>query len=328
MGAIRLVASALLIVVLGFALFSAARDPIVAAADAAQYSPSGLPLTLCFGDLTGARPECPYLRPASTGMDLPIASDARDPALVAANALSSDSLGLIAAADHLLSTEHEGAWLYRDPVPLRHSTLQPPWASASAQGLGVSVLARAWTLTSDVRYRDGLTAAALAMPISDAGWPEALPDGSHALVGGMNGLLGLWDAWRVTRDPTIRARFDRGVTWLVANIHRYDRDFRVLYALEPNADPTSAALLEYSIGQLSVIAAASGRDALGATARVWQWRSVNPGAFRLNLILQALSREPASWVVVAGAALIASPRVRRLLRPKPRGLEQRLTDTT
>ena len=309
-GRVRLIASALWALVLGFALVSAAHDPIVAAADVGQYNRLESPLFQCFDDLAGPRPACPYVKPAITGMDLPSVKEARDPARIAAAVLSGDGRGLTGIADQLLSLEHDGLWLYTDEVPLRHSTLRPPWASASAQGLAISVLARAWTVTSDTRYRDGLMAAALAMPTSDDGWPAALPDGSHALAGGMNGLLGLWDAWRVTGDPAIRNRFDRGASWLAANIDRYDRDFTVLYALEPDADRTSAVLLQYSIDQLQLVAAASGQGSLAATAAAWQWRSDNPGAFRLNLILLALGREPATWVALAGGAILAWPRIR------------------
>jgi hypothetical protein len=290
-------------VALVVAATSAQANPVVRMADAAQYGQPTLPVQMCFADITGPRPSCPYVKPALTGMTLPIPAR-RDPGQLAADGLSMDDEGIIATAKRLISTQRDGTWVYVDSVRLADSTLRAPWTSASAQGLGASVLARAWSISSDDRYRAALVSAVLAMPVSADGWPESLPDDSHALTGGLNGLLGLWDAWRVTRDPAIGARFERGVAWLEANIGRYDRDFIVLYALGPHDEPTSRDLLDHSIAQLSVVAAASGRDSLAAVSREWEWRWKNPGAFRLNLYLHALAREPASKVVVALTAVL------------------------
>jgi len=313
-GPVRVVAVAAWLLALIASLVSAGRSPIPRAVDAAQYDQSAIRLVECFADLAGNRPDCPYIKPMLTGASLPIANRRQNPGQVAADALSDGRTALIGAADQLVATQRDGAWLYRNRVQLRDSTLEPPWTSASAQGLGMAVLARAWTQTADTRYLDALIAAARAMPVSDDGWPEGLPDGSHVLVGGLNGLLGLWDAWRVTRDSEILARFDRGVAWLEANIHRYDRDFVVLYALGPQADPTTAELRDYSIAQLSVIAAMTGSNSLDAIAREWRWRSSNPGAFRLNLYLNAVAREPATWLLAALTTVLAVPWVLRQRR--------------
>ena len=293
------------VLVLVASLIAAGRNPILRAVDAAQYDQSALRLVECYADLAGDRPECPYIKPMLTGTSLPIANSRRDVGQVAADAMFDGGAALIATADQLVAAQRDGAWLYQDRVQLRDSMLEPPWISASAQGLGMSVLARAWTMTADTRYLDAMIAAARAMPVSSDGWPEGLPDGSYVLVGGLNGLLGVWDGWRVTRVPAMMARFDRGVAWLEANIHRYDRDFVVLYALGPHADPTSATLRDYSIAQLSVIAAIAGSDSLSAVARDWRWRSSNPGAFRLNLYLHAVAREPSSWLLAALTTVLA-----------------------
>ena len=313
-GPVRVVAVAVWLLVLIASLASIGRNPILGAVDAAEYDQSALRLVECYADLAGSHPECPYIEPMLTGASLPIANGRQDPGQVAADALFDGGPALIGAADRLVATQRDGAWLYGYRVQLRDSTLEPPWISASAQGLGVAVLARAWSQTADTRYLDALIAAARAMPISRDGWPEGLPDGSHVLVGGLNGLLGLWDAWRVTRNPEILAGFDRGVVWLEENIHRYDRDFVILYALGPHADPTSADLRDYSIKQLSVIAAMAGSDSLGAIAREWEWRSSNPGAFRLNLYLHAVAQEPASWLFAALTTVLVIPSVLRRRR--------------
>jgi hypothetical protein len=314
---IRVVLLAAWLFVVLVAVISAGASPLIRAADAAQYGTSTLSVETCYADLTSPRPRCPYVKPALTGANLPIL-ESRDPGQIAADALSMNDIGLVVTADRLISTQRDGAWLYLDDVRLANSTLHAPWISASAQGLGISVLARAWTITSDDKYRVSLIEAAMAIPTSPDGWPATLPDGSHALTGGLNGLLGLWDAWRVTHDPVVGARFGRALDWLESNIQRYDRDSIVLYALGPYDDPTSRDLLYHSIAQLSVISAATGREVLAATAREWEWRRKNPGAFRLNLYVRALANEPAARVALASLAVMTALVARRVTTTGPK----------
>ncbi len=51
-------------------------------------------------------------------------------------------------------------WLYQSRITYPNFTLEPPWVSGMAQGLGVEVLAHAYNLTGDEKY---LKAARLAL---------------------------------------------------------------------------------------------------------------------------------------------------------------------
>lgn len=292
-------------VALAIATVGAASSPLIRVVDLPQYGGSSHELELCFAGLTSPRPACPYVRPAHAGASLPGVET--DWARIAALGLTGSEATLLEVADRLVANQEGGRWIYHDRVRLAESTLEPPWVNASAQGLGTSVLARAWASTGNTRYRDALVAAAGAMPTTPEGWPETLPDGSGALAGGLNGLLGWWDAWRVTGDQVFHDRAQRAALWLETHIGRYDRDFVVLYALGPHDEPTSADLLHYTTGQLEIVGTISGRDSLSAVAREWQWRVANPGAFRLNLFLNALLQQPSTWIaMIAALAYLAS----------------------
>lgn len=316
-----LAAAVVAVVGLFSGMAAAMSDTEVRAADAAQYGSAPAQYVTCFADLAGPLPRCSYVRPAPPGWTFTV--QGADAAELAAAGLSGGR-DTVAVADDLVYSQRNGAWPYSDEVRLAEATLRAPWRSASAQGLAISVLARAWSITGSIRYRDAALAAAEAMPLSPEGWPETFPDGSHALAGGLNGVLGLWDAWRVSGDPGIRARFDRAVGWLEANLGRYDREHLVLYALGPHAEPTSADLLRYTIAQLQIVAAVSGRDSLAAKATEWEWRSANPGAFRLNLFLTAFARAPGGVAAIVGALALAlwairprqgSGHISRLMKP-------------
>ncbi len=123
------------------ALALAARNPSLGAVDARQYDPLPEPI-LCYGNLTGDRPGCAYVRPALTG--LPVATPLpRDPGREAAAALSGGDAAVLRAAEHLVSTQEDGVWPYAGGSGVAGSDLPEAWVSASAQGLGISVLARA-----------------------------------------------------------------------------------------------------------------------------------------------------------------------------------------
>jgi D-glucuronyl C5-epimerase-like protein len=310
------IAAATTVLAFAAALWSATRDPGLTVPDNALYDATPRPIP-CYA--VDPVPTCPYVRPALSGVPSP-RDTAEGLADRMAAALSSDSAGIRSVADDLVTSQVAGLWRYGTDLSLSSSTIHAPWSSAATQGLGISVLARAWAATPDARYRTAIAAAAAAMPVSPDGWPETLPDGSHALTGGLNAVFGLWDAWRVTRDEATKARFDRALAWLDANIQRFDRDFVVRYGLAPDDMPTSAGLLRYSIVQLRVLATLTGRDSLMDVANEWDWRITNPGAFRLNLYLQALARQPALWLALAVGTATAAMWItaRRRRRSTPR----------
>jgi hypothetical protein len=275
-------------------------------ADAQEYVAAGPQSQACFANLTGSRPGCWYLSPTPPGGNLPVPAGSSDPAARAASALMMKDADLIAAAHASLASQVDGAWWYDFPVPFADgSTLKPPWKSAAAQGLGLALLARAYAWTQDAAYLPAIRSAVDAMPVSADGWPQEYPDNSYALSGGLSATLGLWDAWRVTGYSPALDRFRAAVAWLDANLGSYDRDFVVLYALGPHAEPASAEYLTAAETQLQALALISGHQQFSSVADSWDWRRTNPGGFRLLLLSLVFVYHPVSLVIALSSLALA-----------------------
>lgn len=146
--------------------------------------------------------------------------------------------------ENLVSKGNFGVWEYRFDYP--RFQLKCPWPSAMAQGLGISVLVRAYQLTKDERYLNcaKLALGAFEVPIKQGGilyedtkgfiWYEEYPssiDPPHVLNGFIFALLGPYDFYRVTGDSKAHRIFEEGIKTLVANIERYDMGFWSRYDL-------------------------------------------------------------------------------------------------
>ncbi len=110
-----------------------------------------------------------------------------------------------------------------------------PWISAMAQGLAMSVLIRAWTITGDEKY---LSTAKLAFnsfkaTVEDGGvarkdkkgylWYDeyVCEKSANVLNGMMFAVISLHEYWEVTKDPEAKELFDEGVRTLEANLKRF-----------------------------------------------------------------------------------------------------------
>ncbi len=276
------------------------------AAESQEYVVAAPQMQNCFSNLTGDMPGCWYLSPTPPGGRLPIPAGKSDPAVSASSALMARDPDLMKAAYALLATQVDGAWWYDFPVAFAHgSTLRPPWKSASAQGLSLAVLARAYAWSSDAAFLPAIRSAVDAMPVSADGWPQEYPDNSYALSGGLTATLGLWDAWRVTGYSVALDRYHRAVAWLDANLRRYDRDFVVLYALGPHSEPASAEYLNAAEDQLSALALISGHQHFSSVRDDWDWRRTNPGGFKLLLLCMVFVYHPASLLIALSSLAIA-----------------------
>jgi hypothetical protein len=135
-----------------------------------------------------------------------------------------------------------GRFPYRWNYPGRG--LRAPWYSCMAQGIGMSVLLRAYVETGEGSF---LTAAQKAMrPLTirttSGGtastyrgelWFEEYPDRtvSHVLNGSIFGMYGVYDLVRVTGDPAARSVFSRATGTLASHLGAYERGGAVLYQL-------------------------------------------------------------------------------------------------
>jgi hypothetical protein len=112
---------------------------------------------------------------------------------------------------------------------------KPPWISSMTQGLGISVLVRAWDVTSDRRYiaTAGRALSAFEVPIFQGGllradkegdiWYEGIPSpiGAKILNEVLFALIGLHEMHRSTGNSKAGELFDRGI----ATIRKYLKDF-------------------------------------------------------------------------------------------------------
>lgn len=122
--------------------------------------------------------------------------------------------------------------------------LRTPWYSAMAQGLGMSVFARAWVETGDESFRQAALRALrpLTVPVGAGGvvtdtgtdlWLEEYPDRSKVLNGSMFAIWGVWDVVRISDDATARSIYTRSVDTLRRHLTDYERGDCILYQLTP-----------------------------------------------------------------------------------------------
>ena len=180
----------------------------------------------------------------------------------------------------------DGCWYAQTDMPLYR--LPAPWPSAMAQGLGLSVLTRAWQGTADARYLEGArrALAAFSVPIAQGGVMDTY-DGRityeeypaqpapHVLNGMIFALFGVWDLVRAQPDHDHAAAvFERGAAAVEALLPHYDAGWWSLYdlyhleAASPR-NPCTAHYHDIHIKQLTVMHAITGRAPFDTFARGW-----------------------------------------------------------
>jgi hypothetical protein len=139
-------------------------------------------------------------------------------------------------------------WEY-DVFDLRYA-LSPPWVSGMAQGLAISALLRAHTLSPKSVYLESATRALASFEVSarEGGcrevdalgnvWyeetPSTSPSGSaHILNGFLFAIWGLYDYVRVTNDVRAGNLYELGIKTLSAMIRQYDTGYWTRYSLLP-----------------------------------------------------------------------------------------------
>ena len=187
----------------------------------------------------------------------------------------------------------DGCWYTEPDVPIYR--LPGPWISAMSQGRGLSVLTRAWQLTSEARYLEGAqrALAAFETPIAAGGVAGTL-DGQvtyeeypaqpppHVLNGMIFGLFGLWDLARAKpEDARPRALFERGAATVEALLPRYDTGRWSLYdlyhlELPGPRNPCTAHYHDMHVKQLKVLHAITGRATFATVAERWNAYQRNP----------------------------------------------------
>jgi hypothetical protein len=178
-------------------------------------------------------------------------------------------------------------------IDLPSRGLKAPWISALTQAQTVSVLLRAFQHTGDEQYLRGATEAMawLSVPVANGGvahtgengvWLEEYPSDakpSHVLNGHLTAVLGVWDYYRVTRDPKAKALFDAAVRVVRAEVDRYDVGFWLVYDQLNRVDVINGMYMTWIIEHFKVLHAITGDAFFEQYARKWQYYHENDTLF-------------------------------------------------
>lgn len=147
--------------------------------------------------------------------------------------------------DNLSTRDDFGVWLYNFDQPTFGAT--NPWASAMAQGMGLSVLIEAHALTGENKYLEAAEKAyrSFLVDMEEGGVRTSV--GKHSYVyeevadenapsskilnGFIFALAGLYDYWQYTSRGDVRRTFDQGVNGLQLLLSEYDAEIISLYDL-------------------------------------------------------------------------------------------------
>jgi hypothetical protein len=123
--------------------------------------------------------------------------------------------------------------------------IEPPWASAMAQGEAISLYLRMYQALGDESLLDTAVRSYRFLAVEqgeggvrrydDAGdlWLEEFPskEPSFVLNGFVYAVLGLYDLYRVTGEAAVKADIKRCLATLTRNLHRFDVGYWSLYDL-------------------------------------------------------------------------------------------------
>ena len=192
---------------------------------------------------------------------------------------------------------HDFAWRYRENLP-------PGWYSALAQGSGISLLARLFEATKEVKYLETAKRAfsALKTPIKQGGvlyediegniWLEEyiVEPPTHILNGFLWTLWGVWDYWLLTKEESAYSLFKKCAKTLAVNLPRYDIGFWSLYDLSEQAMKMIASPFYHRlhIVQLGITARLTNELVFSEYAERWAGYEKNPVYRIISIVYKAV----------------------------------------
>lgn len=143
----------------------------------------------------------------------------------------------------------DGSWNITHNKKIGRYILKAPWNSALSQGLGISVLVRAYKETNEEKYI--ITARKALIPfkkkIKNTGittennfgnFYEEYPlkeNPTHVLNGFITSLFGLYDLYLYDNNIEAKKLFDIGIVTLKKSINLYDKGYWTKYSLNKNS---------------------------------------------------------------------------------------------
>lgn len=185
----------------------------------------------------------------------------------------------------LLKTGHETNTGFVIPFAFAFGGLAPPWISALAQGRILSVLARAYELSSEEQYLEIARKAMkpFEIPVQEGGVRASFPNGDIAfeeyplskpnivLNGFITALVGLRDLAEIGGERSAADLFARGFHGLEKNLQRYDLGFWTSYDLaQPFRTLANEKYHTYHIAQLWGLYEMTGSEIVKTYSLKWQ----------------------------------------------------------
>ncbi len=179
-----------------------------------------------------------------------------------------------------------GLWEYKFDFEY-YKGLKAPWRSALAQGQGISVVARAYSITKDGKYLEAASKAfkSFEYQINEPGgvtyidnqgyiWFEELifNPPTHVLNGFIWALWGVYDYYLVTKNDRSMRLFKEGVRTLEDNLLKYDIGFWTIYDLAPTKLKIFASTYyqRLHIVQLEAMFGLTGKQVFKEYAEKWK----------------------------------------------------------
>ncbi len=180
----------------------------------------------------------------------------------------------------------KGFFVWEHDFDLKYYSLEKPWVSALAQGLGISVLLRAHKSTGRKiflkRAKQALTAfnypvekGSFASELNGEIFFEEAPSPGkkpHILNGHISALFGLYDFYLATKDKNALELFEKGVFSLEKNIELFDSGFWSKYDILNDFFPNIASGFYHDlhIEQLKALHSITGKKIFKDYAKKWE----------------------------------------------------------
>jgi heparosan-N-sulfate-glucuronate 5-epimerase len=189
-------------------------------------------------------------------------------------------------------------WWHR--FPNARYGIEPPWASAMAQGQVISLYLRLWQALARPHLLETAYKAYrfMRVPVDEGGvrrhddqghlWLEEYPSKEPSLVlnGFIYALFGLYDLYRVGRYPEVKQDIDACIETLVARLPDFDSGYWSNYDLQQRELVRYYYQKNVHVPQLAVLEQLTGNPFFGYYRDRWQ-RQITP----LNyLLVQAMYR--------------------------------------
>lgn len=206
--------------------------------------------------------------------------------------------------DNSLQKDNFVIWPY--PFKFTKYNLDYDWCGAWALGNILSAISRTIQLTADSQFISlgDKIVNTFTTKIEDGGilyidevnnyWFEEYPTipPNHVLNGHINGILGLYDFWRVSKNKMAKELFDKGIKTVEQNLYKYDAGYWSYY------DDEYPYVVDYyyhkavHIPQLKVLFQITGKEIFNEYAEKWEKYFGEPyfSLFKLKMLYDGLHR--------------------------------------